>query len=269
MTEIAHSSPDVTELDVAVIGTGFGGLYALHKFRDDLGLNVQAFDDAGDVGGTWYWNRYPGCRVDTEATVYCYSFDKDLLLSWKWSERYPQQPEVLAYLNTVATKHDLRRSINFNTRVVNAEWDEKLSAWKLTTADGRRYNAQFVIEGVGLLSSANIPKFKGSERFKGEIISASRWPQRPVNLKGKRVAVIGTGSTGVQVITAIAPEVGHLYVLQRTPQYVVPLGNQHPLPEKSLRRIREDPDEFFRWKSRHRRRLRLPGKHHPGSQRIG
>ena len=147
----------------------------------------------------------------------------------------------------MATKHDLRRSVNFNTRVVNAEWDEKLSVWKLTTADGRRYNAQFVIEAVGLLSSTNIPKFKGSERFKGEIISASRWPQRPVNLKGKRVAVIGTGSTGVQVITAIAPEVGHLYVLQRTPQYVVPLGNQHPLPEKSLRRIREDPDEFFRW----------------------
>jgi cyclohexanone monooxygenase len=247
MTEVAHSSPDVTELDVAVIGAGFGGLYALYKFRDDLGLNVQAFDDAGDVGGTWYWNRYPGCRVDTEATVYCYSFDKDLLRSWKWSERYPQQPEVLAYLNAVATKHDLRRSINFNTRVVSAGWDEKSSAWKLTTADGRRYKAQFVVEAVGLLSSANVPKFRGSERFKGEIISASRWPQRPVDLKGKRVAVLGTGSTGVQVITAIAPEVGHLYVLQRTPQYVVPLGNQHPLPEKSLRRIREDPDEFFRW----------------------
>ena len=149
MTEIAHSSPDVTELDVAVIGTGFGGLYALHKFRDDLGLNVQAFDDAGDVGGTWYWNRYPGCRVDTEAQSTCYSFDKELLRTWKWSERYPQQPEVLAYLNAVATKHDLRRSVNFNTRVVNAEWDEKLSVWKLTTADGRRYNAQFVVEAVG------------------------------------------------------------------------------------------------------------------------
>jgi cyclohexanone monooxygenase len=247
MTEIAHSSPEVSELDVAVIGTGFGGLYALHKFRNELGLSVQAFDDAGDVGGTWYWNQYPGCRVDTEATVYCYSFDKELLRTWKWSERYPQQPEVLAYLNTVATKHDLRRSINFNTRVVNAEWDEKSPGWKLTTADGRRYKAQFVIEGVGLLSSTNIPKFEGSEKFKGEIISASRWPQRPIDLKGKRVAVIGTGSTGVQVITALAPEVGHLHVLQRTPQYVVPLGNQHPLPEKALRRIREDPDEFFRW----------------------
>ena len=247
MTENAKSSPEVTRLDVAVIGTGFGGLYALHKFRDDLGLNVQAFDDAGDVGGTWYWNRYPGCRVDTEATVYCYSFDKKLLRTWKWSERYPQQPEVLAYLNAVATKHDLRRSVNFNTRVAKAEWDEKSPGWLLTTAAGKQYKAQFVVEAVGLLSSTNIPKFKGSERFKGEIISASRWPQRPVNLKGKRVAVIGTGSTGVQVITAIAPEVGHLYVLQRTPQYVVPLGNQHPLPEKSLRRIRDDPDEFFRW----------------------
>jgi cyclohexanone monooxygenase len=247
MTDIAKSGPEATELDVAVIGTGFGGLYALHKFRNDLGLNVQAFDDAGDVGGTWYWNRYPGCRVDTEATVYCYSFDKDLVRTWKWSERYPQQPEVLAYLNAVATKHDLRRSVNFNTRVVKAEWDEQSPGWFLTTSAGEHYKAQFVIEGVGLLSSTNIPNFKGGERFKGELISASRWPQRPVDLKGKRVAVIGTGSTGVQVITAIAPEVGHLYVLQRTPQYVVPLGNHHPLPEKSLRRIREDPDEFFGW----------------------
>jgi cyclohexanone monooxygenase len=247
MTEIAKSGPEVTQLDVAVIGTGFGGLYALHKFRNELGLNVQAFDDASDVGGTWYWNRYPGCRVDTEATVYCYSFDKELLRIWKWSERYPQQPEVLAYLNAVATKHDLRRSVNFNTRVVKAEWDEKSPGWLLTTSTGKQYKAQFVVEGVGLLSSTNIPKLNASERFKGEIISASRWPQRPIDLKGKRVAVIGTGSTGVQVITAIAPEVGHLYVLQRTPQYVVPLGNQHPLPEKSLRRIREDPDEFFRW----------------------
>jgi cyclohexanone monooxygenase len=247
MTEITNSNAEVTELDVAVIGTGFGGLYALYKFREDLHMNVQAFDDAGDVGGTWYWNRYPGCRVDTEATVYCYSFDKDLLRSWKWTERYPQQPEVLAYLNTVATKHDLRRSVNFNTRVVKADWDESASKWLLTTATGKQYKAQFVIEGVGLLSSTNIPKFKGSERFKGEIISASRWPKTPVDLKGKRVAVIGTGSTGVQLITAIAPEVGHLFVLQRTPQYVVPLGNQHPLPEKSLRRIRDDPHEFFQW----------------------
>jgi cyclohexanone monooxygenase len=247
MTEITQSGADVTELDVAVIGSGFAGLYALYKLRDELGLDVQGFDDAGDVGGTWYWNRYPGCRVDTEATVYCYSFDKELLRTWKWSERYPKQPEVLAYLNTVATKHDIRRSINFNTRIVSAEWEEKSPGWKLTTAEGKRYKAQFVVEGVGLLSSTNIPKFKGSEKFKGEIISASRWPQRPVDLKGKRVAVIGTGSTGVQVVTAIAPEVGHLYVLQRTPQYVVPLGNQHPLPKEALSWIEKDPDEFYRW----------------------
>jgi cation diffusion facilitator CzcD-associated flavoprotein CzcO len=247
MTDNIDSHSGVARLDVAVIGTGFGGLYALHKFRNELGLDVQAFDDAGDVGGTWYWNRYPGCRVDTEASVYCYSFDKELLQTWKWSERYPRQPEVLAYLNFVATKHDLRRSVNFNTRIVKAEWNGDASVWRLTTGDGRRYDARFVIEAVGLLSSTNFPKFPGSEAFKGEIYHASRWPHRDVELTGKRVAVIGTGSTGLQVITAIAPEVGHLYVLQRTPQYVVPLGADHAIPESVLRAIQDDPDEFIRW----------------------
>ena len=247
MIEKGDLDTGVTQLDVAVIGTGFGGLYALYKFHNDLGLNVQAFDDAGDVGGTWYWNRYPGCRVDTEASVYCYSFDKELLQTWKWSERYPRQPEVLAYLNFVANKHDLRRLVNFNTRIVKAEWDAGSSLWKLTTNGGKRYDAQFLIEGVGLLSSTNFPKFAGAEGFKGEVYHAARWPHGGVNLKGKRVAVIGTGSTGVQIITTIAPDVGHLFVLQRTPQYVVPLGNEHAIPEDVIRAIQDDPESFVRW----------------------
>ena len=247
MNELAKSKNDVLELDVAVIGSGYGGLYALHKFRDVLGLDAQSFDDAGGVGGTWYWNRYPGCRVDTESTVYQYSFDRELMKTWKWSERYPRQPEVLAYLNFVADKHDLKRSINFNARIVKAEWDDGKSVWKLTTNTGKRVSARFLIEGVGLLSSTNYPKFPGEERFKGQIYHAARWPHHGVNLKGKKVAVIGTGSTGIQVITAIAPEVDTLYVLQRTPQYCVPLGTQHPIPEKMVKMIQEDPDHFVRW----------------------
>ncbi len=238
---------DGLQLDAAVIGSGVGGLYALYRLRDQMGLNVQGFDDAGGVGGTWYWNRYPGCRVDTEATVYCYSFDREILKSWKWSELYPRQPEVLAYLNFVADKHDLKRSINFETRITKAVWDEGASLWRLTTAKGERISAQYLIEGVGLLSSTNYPKFTGAERFKGQIHHAARWPKEGVDLKGKKVGVIGTGSTGIQVISAIAPEVGHLYVFQRTPQYVVPLGSYHPFPEDIKRRIKEDPDEFLRW----------------------
>ena len=178
MTDAVSTDLEVTKLDVAVIGTGFGGLYALYKFRNGLGLNVQAFDDASGVGGTWYWNRYPGCRVDTEASVYCYSFDRELLQTWKWSERYPLQPEVLSYLNFVADKHDLKRSINFNTRIVKAVWDEDSSAWTLTTSSGKRYSAQFVIEGVGLLSSTNYPKFPGRRTVQGRDPSCCALAQR-------------------------------------------------------------------------------------------
>ena len=142
-------------LDAAVIGCGVGGLYALQRLRDQMGLNAQGFDDAGDVGGTWYWNRYPGCRVDTDASIYCYAFDRDLLRNWPWSERYPRQPEVLAYLNAVAHKHDLRRSIHFRTRIVSASWDEGAALWRLVSSVGEQFAAHYVFEGVGLLSSTD------------------------------------------------------------------------------------------------------------------
>lgn len=243
---MAGKALDGTELDVAVIGSGFGGLYALKKLRDGMGLNVQGFDDADGVGGTWYWNRYPGCRTDTEATVYQYSFDPEMMKTWQWSERYPGQPEVLKYLNAVADKHDLKRSINFGTRIVSADWDEDKARWTLTTDKGDKVHARFVIEGVGLLSSTKYPDFPGEASFKGRIVHAARWPQDGIDLTGKRVAVIGTGSTGTQMITAIADKVGHLFVMQRTPQYVVPLGNG-PFRESDRDWIKADPIAFRDW----------------------
>ena len=236
-------SLDGLELDAAVIGSGVGGLYALQRLRDQIGLNAQGFDDAGGVGGTWYWNRYPGCRVDTEASVYCYSFDEALFTEWQWSERYPAQPEVLAYLNAVADRHDLKRSIHFGTRIVSATWDEAGAAWQLITARHERLTARYLIEGVGLLSSTNMPDFPGAARFRGHLHHAARWPERGVDLAGKRVGVIGTGSTGIQIVTALAPTVGHLYVLQRTPQYVVPLGCG-PFPAGQRAAMNADPAGF-------------------------
>jgi cyclohexanone monooxygenase len=237
---LSQKTNDGLTLEAAVIGSGVGGLYALQRLRDQLGMRAESFDDAGGVGGTWYWNRYPGCRVDTEASVYCYSFDEDLFRTWQWSERYPQQPEVLAYLNAVADKHDLKRSIHFNTRITQAHWDEDAALWRLVTAKGERITTRWLIEGVGLLSSTNTPAFPGAERFEGEIHHAARWPAHDLDLGDKRVAVIGTGSTGIQLVTALAPTVGHLFVLQRTPQYVVPLGCG-PFPAKQRAQMTADP----------------------------
>jgi cyclohexanone monooxygenase len=233
-------------LDAAVIGSGVGGLYALQRLRDQMGMRVLAFDDAEDLGGTWHWNRYPGCRVDTEAAIYCYSFDPELFREWRWSERYPRQPEVLAYLHEVARRHDLRRSIHFSTRIARAAWDEDAARWRLTTTDGVRFTARYVLEGVGLLSSTNLPDFPGLESYRGELHHAARWPAGGVDLAGKRVGVLGTGSTGIQVITAIAPEVEQLVVLQRTPQYVVPLGCG-PFPETKRARMDADREAYVRW----------------------
>jgi cyclohexanone monooxygenase len=248
MVEIGNAAQeaatDVLELDVAVIGTGFAGLYALYKLRNELNLSVQAFDNADGVGGTWYWNRYPGARADTEVTAYCYSFDRELFDSWTWSERYPRQSEILAYLNHVADRFDLRRSITFGTTVDQATFDEDAERWNLVLDNGQRVRCQFLIEGVGLLSSTNFPAFPGQATFRGEVFHTARWPQEGAHFKGKRVGVIGTGSSGVQVITEIAPEAAHLTVFQRHPQYTVPA--QHgPLDPKVLAKVYEDYDGYW------------------------
>ena len=243
MNAVSHKQ---LELDVAIIGAGVGGLYALHKTRNVLGMKAEAFDDAGGVGGTWYWNRYPGCRVDTESTVYTYSFDLDMFQNWEWSERYAKQPEVLNYLNAVADKHDLKRSIHFNTRIASAEWKEDEGRWLLTTTAGDTVKAKYVIEAVGLLSSSYAPQFPDQDKFKGEVLLASKWPDTAPDLEGKRVGVVGTGSTGIQIITALADKVGHLHVLQRTAQWVVPLGIG-PFPAETREKIKADPHGFRDW----------------------
>lgn len=246
MNDTTSNGLDGLELDVAIIGTGVGGLYALHRARNEMGLNAQAFDDAGGVGGTWYWNRYPGCRVDTESTVYTYSFDMDMFQNWEWSERYAKQSEVLNYLNAVADKHDLKRSINFNTRIASMVWSDDEGRWTLTTKGGDTFKAKYVIEAVGLLSSSYAPQFPDQDKFKGEVLLASKWPEEEPDLAGKRVGVLGTGSTGIQIITALADKVGHLHVLQRTPQWVVPLGIG-PFPLETREKIKKDPVGFREW----------------------
>jgi cation diffusion facilitator CzcD-associated flavoprotein CzcO len=201
---------------------------------------------AGGVGGTWYWNRYPGCRVDTESTVYTYSFDLDMFQNWHWSERYARQSEVLEYMNAVADKHDLKRSINFNTKIDRAAWDEDCQALGAHHLQRRDSAVALLIEAVGLLSSSYAPTFPDQDKFKGQILVASKWPEQDPDLSGKRVAVIGTGSTGIQIITEIAPKVGHLHVLQRTAQWVVPLGIG-PFPHEARERIKQNPTGFRDW----------------------
>ena len=239
-----ETATEVLELDVAVIGTGFAGLYALYKLRNELNLSVQAFDDADGVGGTWYWNRYPGARADTEVTAYCYSFDRELFDSWTWSERYPRQSEILSYLNHVADRFDLRRSITFGATVEEASFDEDAGRWNVMLDNGRRVRCQFLVEGVGLLSSTHFPTFPGQETFEGEVFHTARWPQEGAHFEGQRVGVIGTGSSGVQVITEIAPEAAHLTVFQRHPQYTVP-ARHGPLDPKVLARVYENYDGYW------------------------
>jgi len=221
-TEITKTSG--ADYDAVVIGAGFGGLYAVHKLRNEQGLNVRGYDSASDVGGTWWWNRYPGALSDTESYVYRYSFDKELLQKGRWKTRYLTQPEILEYMNEVADHLDLRRSYKFDTKVDGAHYNEKTGLWNVITDSGETVTAKYLVTGLGLLSATNVPKFKGIDDFKGRILHTGAWPDG-VDLSNKRVGIIGTGSTGVQVITATAPIAKHLTVFQRSAQYVVPIGN--------------------------------------------
>jgi len=228
---IGDRAGDVLDFDVVVVGAGFAGLYALHKLRDQLGLSVCVYEVGDEVGGTWYWNRYPGARCDIESYCYSYSFSEELQQEWEWSERFAGQPEIRRYLNYVADKFDLRRDIRFGTRVVSAVYDEERSAWEIETDQGHRVCAQFLVAGTGNLSAPKVPDFNGLDDFSGRVYSTSRWPHEEVDFTAQRVGVIGTGSSGIQVIPEIAQRAAHLTVFQRTPNYVTPLGNGPMDPE--------------------------------------
>ncbi|MBS4727457.1 NAD(P)/FAD-dependent oxidoreductase [Mycobacterium sp. SM1] len=224
-----HTSADV-DFDAIVIGAGFSGVYALHRLRNILGLSVRVLEAGDGVGGTWYWNRYPGARCDSESYVYCFMFDKELWQQWEYSERYPEQDEIRSYIEHVAERYDLYRDIRFNTRVTGARFDERNSTWTVTTASGERLTARFVIAAVGTLSVPNTPQFPGLGAFRGEAYHTGRWPHRPVRFVGKRVAVIGTGASAIQAIPRIAQEASELTVFQRTANYTLPAAHG-PVPE--------------------------------------
>ena len=229
--------------DAIIIGAGFGGLYALKKLRDDLNMNIRVFDKATGVGGTWYWNRYPGALSDSETHLYCYSWDKELLQELNIKRKYVSQPDVLSYLEKVAEKHNLKKDIQFSTGIKSAHYDQIRCIWNVTTEHGESFTARFLVTALGLLAAPNLPQIKGIENFKGELYHTSRWPQG-VSLKDKRVGIIGTGSTGVQVITAVAPEVEHLTVFQRSAQYSVPIGNV-PMSDADVKAIKDNYDAIW------------------------
>ena len=210
------------DFDAIVIGAGFSGMGMLRRLRDDMGLSVQVYEAGSGVGGTWYWNRYPGARCDSESYTYCFTFSKELLQEWSWSGRYPEQPEILTYLNHVADRFNLRPNIQFDTKVMSATFLEDRNLWEIETDQGDRVTARHLITGIGCISTGNIPKIKGLDSFEGDWYHTGNWPHHPVDFSGKRVAVIGTGSSGVQSIPVIAEQAGHLTVFQRTPQFTVP-----------------------------------------------
>ncbi len=231
------------EVDALVVGAGFAGLYQLHCLRDRVGLRTVVLEAGGDLGGTWYWNRYPGARCDSESHAYRYFFSRELNEEWEWSERYPGPPEIRAYLGRVAEKFDLRREIRFGCRAVSAHYDETANRWRVETDTGDRYTATYLVAAVGCLSSANIPDISGLADFAGKWYHTAHWPHEGVDLKGKRVGQVGTGSTGIQAAPVIAETAAHLTVFQRTPTYSVPARNG-PLSAEFKRWVRENHEEI-------------------------
>src|SRR5215475_15022689 len=235
-----NSFPDY---DAIVIGAGLSGMYQLYRLRE-LGLSVRVVEAGTNVGGTWYWNRYPGARFDSESYSYGFSFSSELLQEWEWSEHFAGQPETLRYCNHVADKFDLRRDIVFNSRVVSASYNEHDDRWEVVLEDGRRACAHFLVTAVGPLSAPTMPAIPGVADFRGEAHHTGTWPHEKVGFEGKRVAVIGTGATGVQAITEIAKTVGQLTVFQRTPNWCAPLHNSR-IDVETQARIKASYAEIF------------------------
>ncbi len=230
MPDASHGSAP-RQLDVAIVGGGLAGLYAIHRLRK-LGLTVRAYEQGSGVGGTWFWNRYPGARCDVESLEYSYSFDEQLQQDWKWPERYGTQPEILKYINHVADRFDLRRDVQLNTRIASAVFDDAANQWTLTTKDGERVHARYCVMAAGNLSTPKVPDFKGLKNFKGKWYHTGLWPHEGVDFSGLRVGVIGTGSSGVQMIPIIAQQAKQLTVFQRTANFSLPARNGPMTPER-------------------------------------
>jgi cyclohexanone monooxygenase len=233
--------PPQSDYDVVVIGAGFSGMYALYKLRG-LGLRLKGYETGDGPGGTWYWNRYPGARVDIESMIYSYSFDERLEQEWQWPEHFSPQPDLEVYANYVADRFGIRDQVQFETTVTRLRFDDPTALWHVQTSRGEEVTTRFVIAATGSLNATNIPDFKGAETFRGQWYHTSKWPREGVDFAGKRVGIIGTGSTGIQVIPVVAKEAGHLTVFQRTANFSIPSRNR-PL----------DPDYERGWKQNYRK----------------
>ncbi|KAK7214198.1 hypothetical protein V2G26_021376 [Clonostachys chloroleuca] len=237
------SIPKLLNVDALVVGAGVAGIYSTYRLSR-AGLNVQCIDTAGDVGGTWYWNTYPGAMSDTESYLYRFSWDKEDLVSYPWSNHYVYQPEILEYLRHVVERHDLRKHMRFNTEMQKAIWDDEKSVWVVSCSGDLVIHARYLINCLGLLSKPNYPNIPGISSFSGDLIHTAKW-DRTVELQGKTVGIIGNGSTGVQVMTALAPKVGRLVSFQRHPQYSVPSG-QGPIPNGYRDKINQNYDQIWK-----------------------
>jgi cation diffusion facilitator CzcD-associated flavoprotein CzcO len=239
VTSDSSSTAAAPDFDAVIVGAGFAGMYMLYRMREVLGLSARVYEAGDGVGGTWFWNRYPGARCDSESYCYSYSFSEDLEQDWTWSSKYPEQPEILRYLEHVAERFDLKRDIQLSTRVTSAEFQEDRDCWEIRTDSGDVVTAQFFISAVGCLSTANIPQIPGLERFEGDWYHTGAWPHEGVDFSGKRVGLIGTGSTGIQATPVIAAQADQLTVFQRTPNYSVPARN-FPITPDQMDAIKAD-----------------------------
>ena len=242
MTQTAQPTLASRELDVAIVGAGFAGMYLIHTLRK-RGFSVRAFEAGSDVGGTWYWNRYPGCRVDIVSMEYSYQFSEDLQQDWEWSEKYATQPELFKYAKHVAERFDLRKDIQFHTRVTSASYHDKTARWTVETDQGETISAQYFILATGILSAPNLPPFKGLDSFEGDFYHTGNWPHEPVDFSARRVGVIGTGSSGCQAIPLIAAQAASTTVFQRTANYVIPAYNEALNPQ-TVQAIKRRYPEF-------------------------
>jgi cation diffusion facilitator CzcD-associated flavoprotein CzcO len=242
-TDNQGENSSAVQYDVVIIGAGLSGMYQLYRLRQ-LGLSVQVFEAGDGVGGTWYWNRYPGARFDSESWSYGLSFSQELLDEWDWSEQFSPQPETLKYCNYIADKFELRSDITFEMRAKQAIYDEGANEWEVIFENGQRTRSRFLITAIGPLSAPTMPVIDGVDDFEGEAYHTATWPHHPVSFEGKRVAVIGTGATGVQTITEVAKTVGHMTVFQRTPNWCAPLHNK-PIDKTEMAEIRARYDEIF------------------------